>query len=208
MSLPRPNESYHFQANLIWWDSPFKCWNLKIIFRLNILHKHEFWSCLSLISLWEFIFLFEMNKLSAFHSCDFIYVISFIWFHLYDFIYMTSFMWFHSILVQLTYVQDSKTVEQRSRNIGWEWSLYNGSRANFFVLSNWVWRGESNPQHDSSAYLALYSGQNLKGVCHEIVQVLFWHVWIDLGLYKNLWLFIIFSVEPLILYLHLKFRSG
>jgi hypothetical protein len=24
MSLPRPNESYHFQANLIWWDSPFK----------------------------------------------------------------------------------------------------------------------------------------------------------------------------------------
>jgi hypothetical protein len=23
MSLPRPNESYHFQANLIWWDSPF-----------------------------------------------------------------------------------------------------------------------------------------------------------------------------------------
>jgi hypothetical protein len=24
MSLPRPNESYHFQANLIWRDSPFK----------------------------------------------------------------------------------------------------------------------------------------------------------------------------------------
>jgi hypothetical protein len=24
MSLPRPNEPYHFQANLIWWDSPFK----------------------------------------------------------------------------------------------------------------------------------------------------------------------------------------
>jgi hypothetical protein len=24
MSLPRPNESYHFKANLIWWDSPFK----------------------------------------------------------------------------------------------------------------------------------------------------------------------------------------
>jgi hypothetical protein len=23
MSLPRPNESYHFQVNLIWWDSPF-----------------------------------------------------------------------------------------------------------------------------------------------------------------------------------------
>ncbi len=27
----------------------------------------------------------------------------------------------------------------------------------------------------------------LKGVCREIFQVLFWHVWIDLGLYKNLW---------------------
>jgi hypothetical protein len=26
----------------------------------------------------------------------------------------------------------------------------------------------------------------LKGVCHQIFQVLFWHVWIDLGLYKNL----------------------
>ncbi len=24
MSLPSPIESYHFQANLIWWDSPFK----------------------------------------------------------------------------------------------------------------------------------------------------------------------------------------
>jgi hypothetical protein len=50
--------------------------------------------------------------------------------------------------------------------------------------------------------------QLLKGVCHEIFQVLFWHVWIDLGLYKNLWLFLIFSVEPLILYLRLKFRRG
>ncbi len=37
------------------------------------------------------------------------------------------------------------------------------------------------------------------GMCHEIFWVLFWHVWIDLGLYKNLWLFLIFSVEPLIL---------
>jgi hypothetical protein len=26
----------------------------------------------------------------------------------------------------------------------------------------------------------------LKGVSHEIFWVLFWHVWIDLGLYKNL----------------------
>jgi hypothetical protein len=26
----------------------------------------------------------------------------------------------------------------------------------------------------------------LKGVCHKIFWVLFWHVWIDLGLYKNL----------------------
>ncbi len=25
MSLPRPNEPYHFQANLVWCDSPFKC---------------------------------------------------------------------------------------------------------------------------------------------------------------------------------------
>jgi hypothetical protein len=24
MSSPRPTEPYHFQANLIWWDSPFK----------------------------------------------------------------------------------------------------------------------------------------------------------------------------------------
>ncbi len=33
---------------------------------------------------------------------------------------------------------------------------------------------------------ALY---HLKGVSHEIFRALFWHVWIDLGLYKNLWLF-------------------
>jgi hypothetical protein len=39
----------------------------------------------------------------------------------------------------------------------------------------------------------------LKGVCQEIFWVLFCHVWIDLGLYKNLRLFLIFSVEPLIL---------
>jgi hypothetical protein len=49
---------------------------------------------------------------------------------------------------------------------------------------------------------------NLKGVSHEILRVLFWIVWIDIGLYKNLWLFLFFSVEPVILYLHLKFRSG
>jgi hypothetical protein len=48
----------------------------------------------------------------------------------------------------------------------------------------------------------------LKGVSHEIFRALFWHVWIDLGLYKNLWLFLIFSVEPLILYLCLKFRPS
>ncbi len=48
----------------------------------------------------------------------------------------------------------------------------------------------------------------LKGVCHEIFRVLFWHVWIDLGLYKNLWLFLIFSVEPLILYLRLMIIFG
>ncbi len=28
--------------------------------------------------------------------------------------------------------------------------------------------------------------QHLKGVSPEIFRVLFWHVWIDLGLYKNL----------------------
>ncbi len=48
----------------------------------------------------------------------------------------------------------------------------------------------------------------LKGVSHEIFRVLFWHVWIDLGLYKNLWLSLIFSVEPLILHLRLKFKRG
>ncbi len=48
----------------------------------------------------------------------------------------------------------------------------------------------------------------LKGVSHEIFSVLFWHVWIDLGLYKNLWLFLIFSVEPRIFYLSFKFRCG
>jgi hypothetical protein len=45
-------------------------------------------------------------------------------------------------------------------------------------------------------------------VCYEIIQVLFWQVWIDLGLYKNFLLFLIFSVECLILYLRLKFRRG
>jgi hypothetical protein len=28
--------------------------------------------------------------------------------------------------------------------------------------------------------------RRLKGVCQEIFRVLFWHVWKDLGLYKNL----------------------
>ncbi len=50
--------------------------------------------------------------------------------------------------------------------------------------------------------------EHLKGVSHEIFRALFWHVWIDLGLNTNLWLFLIFSVEPLILYLRLKFRRG
>jgi hypothetical protein len=56
--------------------------------------------------------------------------------------------------------------------------------------------------------LLLFHMLPLKGVSHELFRVLFWHVWIDLGLYKNLWLFLIFSVEPLILYLHLKFRRS
>ncbi len=66
-------------------------------------------------------------------------------------------------------------------------------------------------QHLPSAFLpaGLFKGDGgLKGVCHEIFWVLFLHVWIDLGLYKNLWLFLFFSVEPLILYLRLKFRHG
>jgi hypothetical protein len=45
----------------------------------------------------------------------------------------------------------------------------------------------------------VFWGTRLRGVCHKIFWVLFWHVWIDLGLYKNLWLFSIFSVEPRIL---------
>jgi hypothetical protein len=49
---------------------------------------------------------------------------------------------------------------------------------------------------------------HLKGVSHEIFRVLFWLLWISLGLYKNLWLFLFFFVEPLILYLPLKFRHG
>ncbi len=44
----------------------------------------------------------------------------------------------------------------------------------------------------------------LKGVFHEVFQDLFRHVRIDLGLYKNLWLFLIFSVEPLVLYFYVK----
>ncbi len=53
-----------------------------------------------------------------------------------------------------------------------------------------------------------HKNARLKGVSHEICRVLFWHVWIEPGLYKNLWVFLIFSVEPLILYLCLKFRRS
>jgi hypothetical protein len=35
-------------------------------------------------------------------------------------------------------------------------------------------------------YILLYVCLCLKEVCHEISRVLFWHVWKDLGLYKNL----------------------
>ncbi len=45
MSLPRPNESYHFQANLIWLDSPFKSrihpWSLKSL-KLSLDSKRVF----------------------------------------------------------------------------------------------------------------------------------------------------------------------
>jgi hypothetical protein len=61
---------------------------------------------------------------------------------------------------------------------------------------------------DSADFDPTMSNITLKRVCHEIFWVPFWHVWIELGLYKNLWLFLIFSVEPLILYLRLKFRHG
>jgi hypothetical protein len=45
----------------------------------------------------------------------------------------------------------------------------------------------------------------LKGVFHKIFRV-FFGVCLEIGMYKNLWLFLIFSVEPLILYLQLKLR--
>ncbi len=48
MSLPRPNESYHFQANLIWWDSPFndflilyRCGSVFFTFR----HENTYKKC-------------------------------------------------------------------------------------------------------------------------------------------------------------------
>ncbi len=44
MSLLKPNESYHFQANLIWWDSPFKnmtteCQKLSVVTAIVIAEK-------------------------------------------------------------------------------------------------------------------------------------------------------------------------
>ncbi len=72
-------------------------------------------------------------------------------------------------------------------------------------------RGKQNSIFQRSENIGRYGSFqtfSLKGVCHEIFWVLFWHVWIDLGLYKNLGLFLIFSVEPLILYLRLKCRRG
>ncbi len=59
----------------------------------------------------------------------------------------------------------------------------------------YYWHLLNLPPH---VQLTLYFYVPLKEVCHEIFRVLFWHVWIDLGLYKNLWLFWISSVEPLI----------
>jgi hypothetical protein len=59
-------------------------------------------------------------------------------------------------------------------------------------------------------HLLSFSSQRcpFKGCVSRDFWVLFWHVWIDLGLYKNLWLFINFSVEPLMLYICLRFRQG
>ncbi len=36
MSLPRPIRPYHFQADLIWWDGPFKFCGLFIWFLLSV----------------------------------------------------------------------------------------------------------------------------------------------------------------------------
>jgi hypothetical protein len=37
MSLPRPIHPCHFQADLIWWDSPFKASSFKICFTIWLL---------------------------------------------------------------------------------------------------------------------------------------------------------------------------
>jgi hypothetical protein len=51
MSLPRPIESYHFQANLIWWDSPFKLGFIQFVIEApEIIQTRErfyFWLILS-----------------------------------------------------------------------------------------------------------------------------------------------------------------
>ncbi len=81
-----------------------------------------------------------------------------------------------------------------------------------FVQNGWTYKDFYNNLFkacvQNKTKISVLDNLMLKGVCHEIFRVLFWHVWIDLGLYKNLWLFLIFSVEPLILYLRLKFRCG
>jgi hypothetical protein len=39
---------------------------------------------------------------------------------------------------------------------------------------------------NSAGFFKSLCSNPLKGVFHEIFWVLFWHVWTDLGLYKNL----------------------
>ncbi len=54
MSLPRPNESYHFQANLIWWDSPFKDLKSRLLcFRGQHCERQDFVGIEESVSMWE-----------------------------------------------------------------------------------------------------------------------------------------------------------
>ena len=49
---------------------------------------------------------------------------------------------------------------------------------------------------------------NLKGQCHEILRGVLWPVWIDLGLNKDLFWFLIFSASPPVLGGHFSFPRG
>ncbi len=49
------------------------------------------------------------------------------------------------------------------------------------MMPNFTWEVT-----DSADFDPTMSNITLKRVCHEIFWVPFWHVWIELGLYKNL----------------------